>query len=649
MKIPSNNQWTQDNSGDVLGILGDTTNMAMDTIGKATLARKAVAFTGDNKNAEFGYPLNINYFDGDTIILTDNSMFEVNFPNYSLTEINDFNTYLGSDSVVYNNLYTVSSGNTGTTIHTWNGTSDTQQVSGLTGNVPHPMDVFGVRLVVGDANTVRTYTTSFVSGTTLTLPTEYQVTTIRAVNNYIYIGTKNLNGKNAKIFVWNGESSLYDYECEVGSPWVFSMTPYLSTVAAVTSAGQLGIVNGTTFQQLAAFPVYNDPHARWKEAGGLTLNGKVFNRGMTTIGETIYLNVDGNVDSGIIPDMKSGIWVYDPQVGLYHRSNNSTDEVVFDNSLTRSGDVLTTSADHSLKTGDAVSFTTISNLDGITNGVTYYAQVDSVNEIKLAPTRKSIQEGRYISLRGTPNSLDVLAYAQNNDNGTVQSTSGFIAPLTYLENPAKNLISEILWGSRIDNKDGTGVYRAYTFSDSLNIGSFSTQRIYTNNIDQTWKGIYPILDGLITDEEQIVVKVQTDYQVTPEPLTGVWLAPNILNSNSTDDYEAFRDIEPGYEIVLTEGYGRGRTAHVTSIDVTAGTVSLTLDESAGTINKTCGFTFTTFKKIGAYTRENKEKEKVKVALDNVVSPWIVLKFELRGFGTAVNTLELTNAINTGGN
>ena len=46
MKIPSNKQWTQDNSGDVLGILRSTTNMAMDTIGKATLARKVINVTG---------------------------------------------------------------------------------------------------------------------------------------------------------------------------------------------------------------------------------------------------------------------------------------------------------------------------------------------------------------------------------------------------------------------------------------------------------------------------------------------------------------------------------------------------------------------------------------------------------------------------
>ena len=71
MKIPSNKLWTQDNSGDVLGVLGDSTNMAFDTVGKAMTARKAVSVAGSRDDNEFSYLLSVNYFNNKYVALTD--------------------------------------------------------------------------------------------------------------------------------------------------------------------------------------------------------------------------------------------------------------------------------------------------------------------------------------------------------------------------------------------------------------------------------------------------------------------------------------------------------------------------------------------------------------------------------------------------
>jgi len=646
MKIPSNRQWTQDNSGDVLGILGSTTNMAMDTIGKATLARKAIEVYGSDDDNGFGYPLALTYYDNSYIALTDNDIFQGNLPDYSWVDsgigVNP-GFFLGSDALVFNDLYTVT---TTSSLYTWNGiTTWTDRAVTLTSGVPHPIDIFGVQLAIGNGNTVSLINTSYVTTQTLTLPTEFQVTTIRAVNNYIYIGTKNLNGGNAKIFVWNGDSSLFDYECEVGAPWVFSMTPYLSTVAVITSQGQLGIVNGTNFQELASLPVYYKPHARWQGSGGLTLNGKVFNRGMCTIGDTIYLNIDGEVDSVFMPEMKSGIWVYDPAIGLYHRASASFDKDVADSTLTRSGDVLELSQPHKLKTGDAVVFSGVLGLTGVNALDKYYVTVVSPTEIKLSQSRKAVQKEQYVTLGGTPGGSDNLRYAQNSDYGTYTMRSGAITPMIYSETPYAHLTSEILWGSRITQQDGTTEYGIFSFADSYNIGSFTTQRIYTDNIDQQWKEVYNFIDGLTVDTEKVVVKVQTIYEDPSTELSGAWLNETTLNSTSSEDVSAWSDIEEGYEIVIVDGFGRGQTAHVLEKNTSSGTVSLILDESIGTINETCTLYYTTFKKIGqGVTLDNKEKEKVKETIINLSSPWVVIKIELRGFAPAVNMLELPNIV-----
>jgi hypothetical protein len=425
------------------------------------------------------------------------------------------------------------------------------------------------------------------------------------------------------------------------------MTEYKSTVAAITSEGQLGAVSGTTFVPLAALPVYHNPHAKWQGSSGLLLNGKVFNRGMCTIGDTIYLNIDGEIDTGFIPEMKSGLWVFDPNVGLYHRSSNSTDRVISEDSLTRSGDTLTTSNPHQLKQGDAVVFDNTSALTGVSNGISYYVSVESPTQIKLATSRKGLQAGRYIKLGGTPGGSDVLRYAQNSDNGTLESTSGAIIPTVYQETPHPNFESEVLWGSRIDDVDGTGIYCLYSFADSYNIGSFTTQRTTSDNIDQSWKELYAFVDGLNVENEQVVMKVQTEYEEPTRSLTGVWLDTSTVNS--IDDFTLWQDIEDGDEIAFIDGYGRGRTAHVIEKTVSGATVSIKLDESIGTINESCELYRTTFKKVGAYHLDNKVKEKIKAGIDSLSAPWIAIKVELRGFTPAVNYLELSNAVHSKGN
>ena len=498
MKIPSNKLWTQDNSGDVLGVLGDSTNMAFDTVGKAMTARKAVSIAGSRDEEDFNYPLSINYFDGQYVALTNDEIYTFRLPDYRLTEQNDApSVALNSDAVIFNGFYVISTNNA---LYTWNGddfSSDWVDEGGsLTTGVPHPMAVRQSLLHVGNCNQVKTFTAGFVAGTTLTLPSQFQVTSIRVVGTFIYVAVKNLNGGNARIFVWDGDGTDANYECEVGASWVFSMTEYKSTVAAITSEGQLGVVSGTTFVELAALPVYHNPHAKWQGSGGLLLNGKVFNRGMCTIGDTIYLNIDGEIDTGFIPEMKSGLWVFDPDVGLYHRSSNSTDRVISDNGLTRSGDILTTSNPHQLKQGDAVVFDSVSGITGLTDETSYYVSIQSPTEIKLATSRKGLQAGRFIKLGGTPVSGDELKYAQNSDKGTLESTSGAIIPTVYQETPHPNFESEVLWGSRIDDVDGTGIYCLYSFADSYNIGSFTTQRTTSDNIDQSWKELYAFVDGL---------------------------------------------------------------------------------------------------------------------------------------------------------
>jgi hypothetical protein len=647
MKIPSNKLWTQTNEGEVTGILNETGSMAFDTVGQAKLSRKPVAVMSSTVDSAFEFVVAMPYFMNNYTAVTTDAVFQGELDGNTWAEELDFTpaTTNGSDAVVFNNRLVVSENDN---LADWDGASDDDYaLAALTAGVPHPMCIFDslptYKLAIGNGNTVNTYTTAYAANpNVLSLPTEFQVTTLRYRNGYLYIGTKNTNGGEARIFIWNGSGTNAQYECPVGAEWVFSMTEYGSSVAAITNAGQLIQVSGSQFTQLAAFPVYYMPHAKWQGANGLQLNGKVFNRGMITVGNTIYINVEGETDIGFVPEMKSGLWVFDPQVGLYHRASSSTDNKRSDGSLSLSDNTLTTSVAHNLKTGDGVTFRTVSGLSGVSSATTYYVTVISDDELKLSLTREGVANSRFVSITGTPGGSDILVYWPNTDNGNqLTATSGAIALATINETPITTLASEVLWASRTKTQAGVTTYVLNAFSEQANTGSFTTQRIYTDNIEQTWKEVFAFLDGIVTETDQAIIKAQTKYQPTKIELSGNWLDETTINGTAL--FSAWQDIEEGDELVFTDGQGQGKTAHVTAIENSSATFSVTADEEIGSAGLPVSFYRTNFKKLGTYTTAEKDNEFVKAPfIENNKSPWVKLKVELRGLGTAVNMLELPN-------
>jgi hypothetical protein len=377
---------------------------------------------------------------------------------------------------------------------------------------------------------------------------------------------------------------------------------------------------------------------------------------MTTIGDTIYMNIDGSVDTGFISEMRSGIWVYDPSVGLYHRGSPSIDqkiEVASSGGLSLSNNVLSVSTAHNLKKGDAIVFDGVAGIQGVVTDTLYYADPVSTTGVKLAGSRKALQAGEYVTMTGTADVTDDFNYIPNTDYiaSGVEYRSGAIIQTTQEERLLKHLKSEILWGARFDNFDGDTTYGLFSFADSWNIGSFTTQRIYSENIAQNWQNLYNFIDGLAVDSEQVIVKIQTKHEENDALFDGVWLDDHTINNESTSQRSLWTDIDIGDELVLIDGYGRGYTTHVTAIENSAGTVSVTVDETIGTTNKPVQFYRTTFKKIGqSLTLSEKEKETLKshIADEVKASPWCRIKVELRGFTPAVNVMDLQNNVNRQG-
>lgn len=646
MKIPSNKLWSQLNEGEYSGILNDTKNMALDTVGQAKLSKRPVAVMSSALDADFGYVMAIPYFGGSYCVVTSDAVWQGNLDGTDFIQETDFtpSSTLSTDALVFNDRLVVTGD---ANIDDWDGAGDDlYNHEALTSGVPHPLCIFDsvptYKLAVGNGNTVKLLDTSYVaSSTVLTLASQFQVTTMRYRNGYLYVGTKTTDGTEARIFIWNGSGSNAQYECPVGCEWVFSMTEYGSSVAAIVSSGQLGQVSGSSFLPLAALPVFHNPHAKWQGSSGLTLNGKVFNRGMITLGNTIYMNIEGEADTGFVPEMKSGIWVFDPEVGLYHRATTTTDTVIQDGTFTITDNTITTTSVHNLKTGDAIQFITLTGITGVSASTAYFVTVLSSTTFKISLTRESVAAGRYVEVSGTVSTDKIVRFPNTDAGFVISATSGALASTSINESGLDMLSSEIIWGSRTEDESGTATYALNAFHDSNNVGSFTTQRIASDNIEQTWNCVYPFLDGILTSEDKVIIKKQTKHQPTRIELAGVWLDANTINSTSL--YSAWGDIEEGDELVFTEGKGQGRTAHVTAIEASSGTYSITVDENIGTANSTASLYRTNFKKVGEYGTDKKENEFIKAQIIEAnTSPWIKIKCELRGAGTALNQLELPN-------
>lgn len=651
MKIPSNNQWTQTNDGDIFGILHETQNLTFDKRGKLRLSRKAFNRYNSGDDANLGYILGITYYDSQYLVLTDDNAFQLDFGGANTTEITlASDVGLNSDiQVIYGLAYITTNDN----VDTFDGSTVTNDVEALTASVPHPMTVFDsfttYKLAIGNANTVKLLDSSNApSSTVLTLPAQYQVTTLAYRNGYLYVGTKHLNGGEAKVFIWDGNTNNANFEVPTGASWVYSIIPYGETAVFVTNLGQLLKVSGNATVQLGAFPVYSHPDAVWDDGTNVSFIGKVMHRGMVAVGDTIYINVNGTVDSGFVPEMKSGLWVYDPQVGLYHRAFHSLDRSVVATPSNLASSVLTIGT-HGLKTGDTLQFRAVGSLTGVQLVTNYYVSVQSSTTVKLAISRKALQNGDYVTIGGSIGSASV-SYVPNTDWGAGTSSSQFQGAITAInpEEPFwKGWESPVIWGARITDFDGTAFYCVMSFTDAWNIGRFTTQRIYSENVSQVWGKLRTHIDGLHLDNEKVVVKYKrgNEFGYPTSLYGGTWgSATTITSVSGSQDEDEWADLEVGDELTIVNGPGRGYTTHITEISVVGTDYTITVDESIGTSTKAVSFYADKFRKIQTFDNTRTIKDVIDADLGGVKSDWIQLKVELRGFEPEISTLDLSNSV-----
>lgn len=652
---PKTKKWIQENNGDVLGTLFATRNISFNDKGYVKLARRSTALIYNQPN--FGTVVSIQTLDANTYLaVTSNQLQAFSLISGITTSLNGTG-HAGSiffDGITWQNRWYVSQASD---FAYYDGSSWTTGLGSLGGsNKYHPLCVHkGLnQLAIGEDNKVFLFGSSHSLITTITLPLNYQVRWIRYINDNLYIGTKNISGGDAEIFVADGSTTAANSSSNIpGCQWAFSGEIYEGVLVIMTSNGQLLKQNGSGWDELARLPIYNEPSYSWYDGNGFT-GGKVPQRGIAVKGERIYLNIDGsinNADGKQLPNQPSGLWIYDKDVGLYHHAGSATDSylgTIVSSSVNTGTNVITTVNTLPTITGTKIVVIT-SNCTGIIVGRYYYLIYLSPTTYKLASSYNNALAGTAVSV-GSGTAITISG-SENQSFGEWISTSyqpGAISLINDLNGSLSiyysSSASQILFGAgNINSYTGTQSNTVQTLTMGENRGTFITTKIFSSGVKDTWQAFFVKYNNLFQGNDKIVVTYRTS-EVENYPLfssTQLTWATSTLFTSTFD----FSQVSVGDEIEFVSGRGAGCSAHIVFATNNSGTWTIKIDEAIPGVavnDISTGFFINNWKKRDILTIPNTVDGYSRIA-DEGQSKWIQFKIKFRGVSEPyVEELDLVN-------
>lgn len=629
-----------------MGELFATRNVNFNDKGYLKLARRSTALIYNQAN--FATVTSLQSLDGNTYLAVTGS----NLKSFSLTAntVTDLNGTghvggLFNDGITWQNRWYVSQA---TTFAYYDGTSWTTGLGSLGGSsIYHPLCVHeGLnQLAIGENNLVYLYDSSHSLVTTITLPANFQVRWIRYNANYLYIGTKNIYGGEAEIFVADGAPSttnaavsLYNSSSNIpGCQWAFCGIVYKGILVIMSSNGQLLKQNGTGWDELAHLPIYNNPSYSWYNGSGFS-GGKVPQRGMAIKGERIYINVDGtlaNADGKQYTNQPSGLWVYDPDIGLYHHAGIATDSYLGVDAASVNTSTNVISGTSPTITGTKIVITS-TDCTGLASGRYYYLIYISSGNYKLASSYTNAINNIAVSL-GTGTAVSISS-SENQSFGEWLNTSyqpGAIALVNDLNSSLagyySSSASEIIFGAGIipSYTSNSSIYTLQTLTMGENRGTFVTTKIFSESIKDTWQAFFIKFNKIYQGNDKVVVK----YRIANKENYPLFSSTKLtwVNSTSFTSTFDFSQVAIGDEIEFTSGRGAGCSAHMVSASNSAGTWTVVIDEAilgVSASDSTWFFTVDNWQKQNTFT--NPTVGNYGRVADQEQSKWVQYKIEIRG-------------------
>lgn len=664
IKLP-NNKWTQPNNSYKMGSLWATKNITLDEEGIIKLSPRTVSIYDTTDDADFDLPVAFGrYTSGTFYLATKDEPFNVSISGVSTmisedSSSNNPNLTSGSHGVWFQNAFHETTSNNVRSIA--GGTWSTDLISNLSTTSRHYMAVFKNKnsLAISDGNIIRLYNDSYTETQTLTLPEDFEV--IGLSYNYYKLGIITRLGNdssgqnsNAYFFTWDGATNEAGTGVDTGASSTVSIVPYLSSFAILTTEGQLLYWNGGGFDTLASFPFYFTSN-RFSD----NLNFTAYGDTMIVDGDTILINIGFNFDAfgykaeEYIVNNPSGIWCYDPQIGLYHKYSPSISRAfnhwITAGNVNTTTDIITTSQTIP-DTGNPliVSGLNGSEIGGITNRKIYYVIKLSATTFKIAETKEKAIALDYVDLTSQTDNVYIWMYDIKDYGATNTGSSGAIAFI----GAKKDWYTDIISGTTLKNSSDVNtetLFMAVPYLD--NVGYFITPKIFSPSKTDIIRNLVIKHRPLDVHDKIIVKSKMTDYLglpttsiVTTATRPANWTSNTEFNT-TTNLSEAKTQIDNGEELELeiVSGVGAGQMSKIFSIDYSNGTYTITLsDEIIGASSGLKSqFVIDNWKIHQEINFENQTNGTAEIAIaENSKSPQF--KIELRGIGTAIEDVFIDN-------
>lgn len=672
-------KWSVKHGQDFLADIVNTRNMDFSSGNFATIAKKPVCIYNTDTSPDgnlFGtvtaiVPIVSSGGSSTTYtIVTSNKVYQWSADTTMVT-LNDINTPtmgLWSDGIAYpvsGTQVPLVTGTTKAAYYSGGAWHDAIAATAFSASYPHPMCIVehlgGAPFLVGDGNLVHQYDNMFseVTANKLVLPTQYVVTGMRWRAGNVYIATRNITGGQAKLFVWNGTgATAVGGGWDVKADWIYSLEDFDDSIVILTSAGQLLRFNGGGFTELAYFPVYDSPYS-WASPSALTNPiGRCGNRGMTAHGGVLYMNIDGALNVPLtdtpgryIPEQPSGLWCYDPDIGLYHMAGYRYTKYNEASYTFASSNFVFASA-HNMQTGDLVYPTNTTGLTGVTVNQLYYAIVANSTSIQLARSQSDALNGTYMTITGTV-AAGTMIIETFNTMGSVftQSFPGAVCPFI-TNNPTPSILGSLLmYAGTVTKADNTTTSSLMSLGTGHGIASFTTTPIPASAVTDSFTKIIQFISVMSLHDSKIIVKYRTftdfglpnQYRKTTDGMV-TWASTSSFTVDTTK--KDFTSVQIGNEIEIIEGAAAGYTAHITAIDTSTSTYTVTIDEVLPvSVSDRSEIIADNWIKKTAVTYNSTGVEKLFAETGNLAAngTYVQFKVEIRGMDIGVRKLDSINS------
>lgn len=672
--IDSQGKWYQNNKSDRFSSIYYTRNINLNENGYIKMSPRTISIMDEATNGDFGVPLAIGRSSqGEYLVATSSN---ANFNATISTTANTWSENSGtteptltpeSHACWYQGLWhattttaVISRPYSGGSNQTW-----TSRITGLTSGVRHYLSVFASRitLCISNGNTVKQYTSAYAADTTLTLPSDYEVIGMAYNNQNMGIitrlGTTSASqNQESRFFLWDGTTTGFQRDAAIGADAAIAICAYKSSFAVLTRRGQLLYWNGGGFDELANFPFYNKDK-QW----GSILENVTLGESMIADGDSIYMNVGlelnpfGVKSERFIPSCPSGVWCFNPSVGLYHKWSPSISKVyvnsVTDANVDISTNIFTTSGTLP-STGNPVRLTASSNgLGGLTVGKNYFIIKLSSTTFKLASTKDNAELGTAIDI--TSKGADGLNYFWMYDifdyGNTYFSTGSTGAGAIALTGETNRIYQDVIFGG--DFRDTSlsandSICMGVPYLDGRSVLVLS--KTVSGNIKDSIKNIVTKFKP-IKSTDSIRIKYK-DKDVLGLPVTSsgneaTWVtSTSFTTAQDLSEAKTFFDAEGELEIEFISGAGGGQSVKIENITVSGTSYTVTTAEAVigARVGYKSEYIIDNWKHLDTITSDDNEAG-YKITSLKGSSKWFHVKLEMIGSDITLEDVDIATGTN----